>query len=384
MLPDDFTEIDLIHMREALRLAALAPYSTRPNPRVGCVIAKGAQVIGRGYHQRAGEAHAEVFALREAGSAASGASAYVSLEPCAHFGRTPPCADALIRAGIARVVVAGGDPFSEVDGLGIARLKAAGITVEVGLLRAEARALNLGFYSRIERQRPWVRVKLACSLDGKTALANGQSQWITSAEARLNGHRLRASACAILSGIGTVLTDNPRLDVRLPEGESAHQIPPPLRVIADRHLRMPLDAAIWSTPGRIAIAHGADVSDSKRQQLFAQGAQCWHIESNDDSEFLHQLMQELHAQQINELHVEAGARLSGALVQAGLMDQMVLYQAPVILGSSARGLIDLPEIAQMADKVSLHLQAHKQLGPDLRLDYWSDSGLDFSEREQKR
>jgi diaminohydroxyphosphoribosylaminopyrimidine deaminase / 5-amino-6-(5-phosphoribosylamino)uracil reductase len=378
MSANDYNEIDLIHMREALRLAALAPYSTRPNPRVGCVIAKGADAIGRGYHQRAGEAHAEVFALQEAGSAAAGACAYVSLEPCAHFGRTPPCADALIQAGIARVVVAGGDPFREVDGLGIAKLKAAGIRVEVGLLRAQARALNLGFYSRIERKRPWVRVKLACSLDGKTALANGQSQWITSAEARLDGHRLRASACAILSGIGTVLADNPRLDVRLPEGEFTLPIPPPLRVIADRHLRMPLEAAIWNTTGRIVIAHGPDFVDSKRQQLLDQGAQCWQMESNDVSEFLYELMQRLHAEHINELHVEAGAHLSGALVQANLLDQLVLYQAPVILGAHARGLIDLPEITLMSDKVTLHVQTQRMLGPDLRVDLLSDSGLSFT------
>jgi diaminohydroxyphosphoribosylaminopyrimidine deaminase / 5-amino-6-(5-phosphoribosylamino)uracil reductase len=372
-----FDAIDQKHMQAALQLAALAPYSTRPNPRVGCVIAKGEQVLGQGYHLQAGGPHAEVFALIEAGADAKGATAYVTLEPCAHTGRTPPCADALIHAGIARVVIANIDPFDQVDGQGVHRLKAAGITVDTGLLHAQARALNLGFFSRVERARPWVRIKMAASLDGKTALANGQSQWITSALARTDGHTFRALACAIVSGIGTVLADDPSLDVRI-DDIAALRGQFPRRIIADRHLRMPLFGKIWHTKGDIIVAHGEDVDPIKRQKLLGQGARCWSIDGRSDTEFLHALMRKLNSEQTNDIHVEAGARLAGAFFRAGLVDQLLLYQAPVLLGGGAKSLLDWPDLQMMDEKIALHLVDHQLIGPDQRHNFWTPSALGFA------
>jgi diaminohydroxyphosphoribosylaminopyrimidine deaminase / 5-amino-6-(5-phosphoribosylamino)uracil reductase len=375
----DMTKIDQQHMQEALRLAALARYSTQPNPRVGCVIAKGEQILGLGYHLKAGGPHAEVFALQEAGADARGATVYVTLEPCAHTGRTPPCADALIKAGIARVVIANTDPFELVDGKGIAHLKAAGIAVETGLMHTRARALNLGFFSRIERKRPWVRVKMAASLDGKTALANGQSQWITSATARADGHTFRAQACAILTGIGTVLADDPRLDVRIHDLDALRGRFPK-RVICDRSLRMPLKAKIWQSKGAIVIAHGSNVDAKKRQQLIDLGAQCWQLDGKDDIAFLHTLMSRLNSEQTNEIHVEAGARLAGAFFQAGLVDQLLLYQAPVLLGAGARSLLDWPDLQSLDEKVALQLMGQQAMGADTRFDFWTDSAVGFLRR----
>lgn len=381
-----FSALDHRHMAHALRLAERGLYTAQPNPRVGCVIAHGERVVGTGWHRRTGEPHAEVFALREAGEAARGATAYVTLEPCAHHGRTPPCADALVAAGVARVVIAAEDPFPQVDGQGIERLRAAGITVASGLLREPARELNAGFFSRFERGRPWVRVKLAMSLDGRTALANGESKWITGEAARADVQRWRARSSAILTGSGTVLADDPRLTVRLPrneddpsagsavdtprvrsdEGDGAGDAPvsaPPLRVILDRRLRTPAGSHVLDGRAPTLLLHAADAT------VPAHLAACERVAvaERDGRLDLHAVLAELARRHVNELHVEAGPTLSGALVAEGLADELVLYIAPVLLGDAARPLLQLPSLAAMADRWNLRVLDQRMLGPDLRL-----------------
>lgn len=374
-------------MAHALRLAEHGLYTTQPNPRVGCVIAHGERVVGTGWHRRAGEPHAEVFALREAGEAARGATAYVTLEPCAHHGRTPPCADALVAAGVARVVIAAEDPFPQVDGQGIERLRAAGITVASGLLREPARELNLGFFSRFERGRPWVRVKLAMSLDGRTALANGESKWITGEAARADVQRWRARSSAILTGSGTVLGDDPRLTVRLPRDDGDAAVgsagstprapsvdgdrgagdvlapPPPLRVVLDRRLRTPAGSHVLDGSAPTLLLHAADAT------VPAHLAACERVAvaERDGRLDLHAVLAELARRHVNELHVEAGPTLSGALVAEALADELVLYIAPVLLGDAARPLLQLPSLAAMADRWNLRVLDQRTLGPDLRL-----------------
>ena len=364
-----FSATDHAHMALALDLAERGLYTTRPNPRVGCVLAQGAQVIGTGWHQKAGAPHAEVHALAAAGAAARGATAYVTLEPCAHFGRTPPCADALIAAGVARVVAAVVDPFPQVSGLGLARLSAAGIVTESGLMHAQARALNAGFFSRVERARPWLRLKLAMSVDGRTALANGVSRWLTGAEARGDVHRLRARACAILTGVDTVLADDPRLDVRLNAVDLPElAVPAPLKIVLDRHLRTPPSAKLFNTLGAVLIAHSNAAPESNRAALRAAGAELWQLPANE-SEQLPALFVELGRREINEVHTEAGAVLSGALLQSGLVDELVLYQAPILLGQHARPLLQLPELTVMQDRIALELMDQRMFGVDLRFSY---------------
>lgn len=355
-----FSELDHLHMAHALRLAERGLFTTQPNPRVGCVIARDAQVLGCGFHQRAGEPHAEVYALRAAGDGARGATVYVTLEPCAHYGRTPPCAEALIAAGVARVVVASKDPFAPVAGRGLAMLRAAGIAVETGLLELAARELNLGFLSRIERGRPWLRVKLAMSLDGRTALANGQSQWITGEAARADGQRWRARSSAILTGIGTVLADNPRLTVRLP-GDAACM--PPLRVVVDSRLRTPADSHVLAAGAPTLLVHAANA------QVPAHLA---HVERlalarGDDGLDLHALLAELARRDVNELHVEAGPCLAGSLFAQGLADELLLYIAPVLLGDQARPLLALPALGDMAERWQLQVLEQRSVGVDWRL-----------------
>lgn len=355
-----FTAIDTGHMAQALRLAERGLYTTQPNPLVGCVIAHGERVVGQGWHERAGQPHAEVFALREAGEQARGATAYVTLEPCAHHGRTPPCADALIAAGVARVVIAAEDPFPQVDGRGIGKLRDAGITVEAGLLRDTARELNIGFFSRIERQRPWVRVKLAMSLDGRTALGNGESKWITGEAARADVQRWRARSSAILTGSGTVLADNPRLTVRLDE----QPFTPPLRVVLDRQLRMPVGSHVLDGQTPTLLMHAADAEPI--DQRFE------HIErvvvaEQDGALDLHAVLLLLARRGCSELHVEAGPTLCGALFAAGLADELLLYVAPLILGDAARPLLQLPALTDMADRWSLRCIDQRQIGQDWRL-----------------
>ena len=352
-------------MAHALRLAEYGLYTTAPNPRVGCVIAHGDEIVGSGWHRRAGEAHAEAFALREAAARASGATAYVTLEPCAHHGRTPPCADALVDAGVARVVIATDDPFAAVAGRGIARLRDAGITVDIGVLREHACELNRGFFSRIQRRRPWLRVKLAMSLDGRTALANGQSQWITGASARADVQHWRARSSAILTGSGTALADNPRLTVRLPDA-TAFQAP--LRVLLDSDLHVSKATQLFDDSAPTLVYHDATPAQlSMPASAGRSSVEYQRIERTDDGRLsLPALLQDLAAREINELHVEAGATLSGALIAANLVDELLLYIAPCLLGDSARPLLVLPELQTIGDRSTWRTLEQRQFGPDMR------------------
>ncbi|MBD8871521.1 bifunctional diaminohydroxyphosphoribosylaminopyrimidine deaminase/5-amino-6-(5-phosphoribosylamino)uracil reductase RibD [Rhodanobacter sp. DHB23] len=366
-------------MAHALRLAERGLCTTQPNPRVGCVIAHGDEAVGSGWHQRAGEPHAEVHALREAGERARGATAYVTLEPCAHHGRTPPCADALVAAGVARVVVAAEDPFPQVAGRGLEKLRAAGITVDTGLLRDEARELNIGFFSRIERGRPFVRLKLAMSLDGRTALAGGESKWITGEAARADVQRWRARSSAILTGSGTVLADDPRLTVRLNDSFSlfpAERVPgeewepatpphvPPLRVILDRHLRTPAGSHVLDDSAPTLLLHGPEATCTGDR--FA-GVRLATVAERDGMLDLHAVLALLAKRDCNEVHVEAGPTLCGALFAAGLADELLLYVAPILLGDTARPLLVLPPLADMAARWKLRLVDQRMLGSDMRL-----------------
>lgn len=361
-----FSKFDLACMTRALALAERGLYTTRPNPRVGCVLAKDDRVIGVGFHAKAGLAHAEVNALLDAaahGEETHGASAYVTLEPCAHTGRTPPCALALKAAGITRVVIASGDPFVQVAGRGIEILRGCGVAVELGLLNAQARALNAGFFSRIERGRPWLRLKMAASLDGKTALANGASQWLTAEPARLDVQRWRARSCAILTGIGTVLADDPRLNARLPEAELAAlpaECPAPLKVVLDSQLRTPANARLLSSPGRTLISHATQSTPPEPALSFSTAGLT-------KANALHALLEHLSAvHSVGELLVEAGATLAGALLELKLVDELVLYSAPIFLGASARPLAVLPDLSSLADLPRWQILEVRQIGPDLR------------------
>jgi diaminohydroxyphosphoribosylaminopyrimidine deaminase/5-amino-6-(5-phosphoribosylamino)uracil reductase len=354
-----FSAADHIHMARALRLAERGLFTTTPNPRVGCVIVKGEQVLGEGWHIRAGEAHAEVHALRAAGSHARGATAYVTLEPCSHHGRTPPCADALIDAGVARVVAAMRDPNPQVSGAGIHLLTLAGIQAEVGLLEAEARELNIGFIARMSRGRPWLRVKTASSLDGKTALSNGESKWITGSAARADVQSLRARACAILTGVGTVLADDPRMNVR--DLDTQRQ---PLKVIVDSRLNTPPTAQILHGGALIACA---EADPARRAALEAAGAEVLCLPGPRGRVGLSALCGELARRGLNEIHVEAGATLNGALLDAGLVDEWIAYLAPLVMGDVARGLFTLPPLTEMANRVAFSLLDQRMVGGDLRL-----------------
>jgi diaminohydroxyphosphoribosylaminopyrimidine deaminase / 5-amino-6-(5-phosphoribosylamino)uracil reductase len=330
-----FSAIDHARMAEALRLAARGLYTTQPNPRVGCVIDRDGEVVGRGFHERAGQPHAEVFALREAGERARGATAYVTLEPCAHQGRTGPCADALVAAGVARVVAAVGDPFDRVDGAGFERLRAAGIAVEVGLMAAAALELNIGFFSRVQRGRPFVRVKLAATLDGRTAPAEGTQHWITGEAARRDGHRWRARASAVLTGVDTVIADDPRLDVRLDVVHVA-----PLRIVVDSALRMPASARMLREGGAaVWVACLDDADAQRRRDLEVAGARVVTLPGRAGRVDLPALLAWLAREhQVNELHVESGATLAAALLRDDLVDELLLYQSETLLGSEARPL----------------------------------------------
>jgi diaminohydroxyphosphoribosylaminopyrimidine deaminase/5-amino-6-(5-phosphoribosylamino)uracil reductase len=356
-----FSAIDHAHMARALRLAELGMYTTQPNPRVGCVLAQDEEIVSEGWHQRAGEPHAEAFALRASGERARGATAYVTLEPCAHFGKTPPCADALIAAGVARVVVASEDPFHKVDGRGMEKLRAAGITVETGLMREAARELNRGFFSRIERGRPWLRVKLAMSLDGHTALANGQSKWITGDAARDDVQGWRARSSAILTGSGTVLADDPSLTVRLSEDTA---FKPPLRVVLDRALRTPAGAHVLdgSTPTLLVHGAGGCPGDDRLARVELAG-----VPLREERLDLDAVLALLAERGVNELQVEAGPALGGALFAAGQVDELLLYVAPVMLGNEARPLLNLPELTSLDTARRLRVIDQRQIGKDLRL-----------------
>lgn len=347
-------------MARALRLAELGLTTTMPNPRVGCVISAHGAVVGEGWHERAGEPHAEIHALGQAGARAKGATAYVTLEPCSHHGRTPPCADALLAAGITRVVVAMKDPNPQVAGRGIQRLLDAGVSVQSGLMQAQAEALNPGFISRMTRGRPWLRLKAAATLDGKTALNNGVSQWITGADARRDAHRLRARSCAMLTGIGTALGDNPSLDVR--DVKSDRQ---PVKVIVDTHLRLPLDAKLLA--GASLLVATASQDKARIQALEAAGAEVLVFPDKQGRVDLPALLAELGRREFNEITVEAGRVLNGALLQAGLVDELVIYMAPMLFGDRARGLFDLPEMTEMGERLDLLVSDVRMLGRDMRI-----------------
>lgn len=354
----DFTALDHQHMAHALRLAERAAYTARPNPMVGCVIARDEVVVGEGWHQRTGGPHAEVFALRQAGGQARGATAYVTLEPCAHHGRTPPCALALIEAGVSRVVAAMRDPFPKVDGGGFVLLREAGIEVAEGLMAAQARELNQGFLSRIERGRPWVRVKLAASLDGRTAMADGRSKWITAAAAREDVQHWRARAGAILTGAATVLADDPMLTVRLTDTE----VLPPLRVVLDARLRS-LDCARVREGGAPTLY----VHDAAVRPPEAADAEFASVPSHDGRLDLGAVLALLAERGINEVHTEAGATLAGALLAGGWVDELLLYQAPTLLGEHGLPLLSGLGIHAMDDQRRMRVVDQRQVGGDLRL-----------------
>jgi diaminohydroxyphosphoribosylaminopyrimidine deaminase/5-amino-6-(5-phosphoribosylamino)uracil reductase len=348
-------------MARALELARLGLATTDPNPRVGCVIIAGERVVGEGWHRRAGEPHAEVFALQAAGEAARGATAYVTLEPCCHHGRTPPCADALVAAGVGRVVYAMRDPNPRVDGGGAARLLAAGVAVEGGLLEAEALELNRGFASRMTRGRPWVSVKLAASLDGGTALPGGESRWITGEAARADVQRLRARASAVMTGSGTVIADDPRLDVRLPGTERQ-----PLRVVVDSRLRTPPGARILAPPGQ-ALILCSEADPARAAALREAGAEVLAVGSSAGGVDLAAALAVLAARQVNELLVECGAGLAGALLSAGLVDELLLYLAPTLLGRGARPLAELETPSSLAGRLQFSIVESQDVGGDLLL-----------------
>lgn len=355
-----FPAVDHGMMARALQLAERGLWTTSPNPRVGCVLVREGEIVAEGWHERAGEPHAEVHALRAAGELARGATAYVTLEPCSHHGRTPPCAEALIGAGVSRVVAAMRDPNPLVAGNGLAMLQAAGIETACGLLENEARELNIGFVARMTRGRPWLRLKAAASLDGKTALNNGISQWITGPEARRDGHRWRARACAILTGIGTVRDDDPQLSVR--EVDTPRQ---PLRVVVDSKLEIPLTAKILRG-GPVLVA--AAVDDEKRANLLrATGAEVVVLPNPHGKVELSGLLEELGRRGINEVHVEAGFKLNGSLLREGLVDELLLYLAPCLIGHDASGLFNLPELASLDGKHRLQVRDLRQIGEDIRL-----------------
>ncbi|MCF8151073.1 MAG: bifunctional diaminohydroxyphosphoribosylaminopyrimidine deaminase/5-amino-6-(5-phosphoribosylamino)uracil reductase RibD [Sulfuritalea sp.] len=357
-----FSAADHGFMARALQLARRGLFSTTPNPRVGCVIVKDGCVIGEGWHEKAGLPHAEINALQKvgAGDTAIGATAYVSLEPCSHFGRTPPCADALIAAGVARVVAAMLDPNPQVAGQGLAKLSAAGIEVASGLLAAEAAELNIGFVSRMTRGRPWLRLKVAASLDGKTALNNGVSQWITGPDARRDAHAWRARSCAVLTGIGTVKDDNPRLTAR--EVQTARQ---PLRVVIDSRLETPLDAAVLAG-GNVLIAAALDDAE-RAAAMRARGAEIVTLPNAAGKVELSALLLELGRRGINEVLAEAGTRLNGSLLREGCVDELLIYQAPLLIGDAGRGMFGLAELTDLAGATRLDIIERRVVGADFRI-----------------
>lgn len=367
-------------MNQALELAAQALFLSNPNPRVGCVItAADGRVLGCGFTQQAGGPHAEVMALRDAaaqGHAVRGATAWVTLEPCAHQGRTGPCCDALIAAGVARVVASIADPNPLVAGQGFARLRAAGVQVEVGPGAAASRELNIGFFSRMVRGTPWVRMKAATSLDGVAALANGASQWITSPEARTDGHTWRARACAVLTGVGTVLADDPLLNVR-----GVATMRQPHLVIVDSRLRTPPGARLFDVPDRQVWIYAAREDAAAAGALRARGATISLLPDADGRVDLHALLRDLAARSVNELHLEAGPRLGGAFVQAGLVDELLLYLAPMLLGSGGQRLADWGPLQALSQGLGLEWQSVQRVGPDLRLLTRAKGRADFSDLE---
>ncbi|MFT6264937.1 MAG: diaminohydroxyphosphoribosylaminopyrimidine deaminase [Oleiphilaceae bacterium] len=374
-----WTPLDTAFMAEAIQLAWKGLYTTEPNPRVGCVLVKGGKIVGRGWHQKAGEGHAEVNAIKDAGAEAKGSTAYVSLEPCSHFGKTPPCANALIQAGVARVVSAMKDPNPEVSGSGFDLLQKAGVQVESGLLESQAQALNVGFIKRMTTQRPFVRIKMAMSIDGRTAMASGESKWITGAAAREDVQRLRARSSAVISGIGTIFHDDASLTLRASELglDDADEIAgrQPLRVILDSDAKISKGAKLFlsSAPILLVISSEAEVSDGIAQypnvSVFRLPAKSNEKEENNTVEIV---LAELARRGCNEILVEAGASLAGSFIRENCWDELVLYIAPKLMGSSARPLANLP-MEYMSEAKSLQLKDMRVVGDDIRLTYHQGS-----------
>jgi len=365
----DQIHADEKYMARAFELARRGRFTTTPNPNVGCVIVRDGEIVGEGYHLRAGEPHAEVHALRMAGERAKGATAYVTLEPCSHHGRTPPCADALVDAGVARVVASMQDPNPEVAGRGLYRLKQAGIDVSHGLMHSEAEAVNLGFLKRMRTGFPYVQLKMAASLDGRTAMASGESQWITSAAARADVQRFRAQSSAILSSSATVLADDPALNVRWRELDSDTQhlysqenLRQPLRIVIDSQNRVTPKHKLVNQPGETWLARL-----QRDAQAWPESTQQWVVPERDNRVDLVLLMMMLAKRQVNSIWVEAGAELAGALLQAGLVDELIIYMAPTLLGENGRALCVLPGLQSLSDAPQFTLSGVRQVGPDLRL-----------------
>lgn len=363
---------DYRYMTRAIQLAERGRYTTHPNPRVGCLLVKQGKVIGEGYHRRAGEPHAERNALAMAGEKAGGSTAYVTLEPCCHHGRTPPCTDALIEAGVERVVVAMEDPNPLVAGAGLKLLAGAGIEVECGLLQNQAERLNPGFIKRMRQGLPYVRCKLAMSLDGRTAMASGESKWISSADSRRDVHRLRACSSAIMTGIGTLLADDPSLDVRLTASDlsldEGLDLPTPVRVVLDPELAMPVGAGILKLPGRILVI-GHSQAPAKLSELESAGAEILSLSTDGETHKLdlYRVLRLLADQELNEVLLESGPTLAGAMLSAGLIDELILFVAPHIMGDGARGLFHLPGLERMVDRIALRIVDVVRVGEDIRI-----------------
>jgi len=358
------------YMARALRLAERGLYTTHPNPRVGCVLVKNDRVIGEGWHRRAGEPHAERLALAAAGEAARGATAYVTLEPCCHHGRTPPCTDALIESGVTRLVAAMEDPNPRVAGQGFQRLREAGIEGHGGVLQAQAEALNPGFIKRIREGLPYLRVKLAMSMDGRTAMASGESQWISSEASRRDVQRLRARSSAILTGIGTVLADDPSMNVRLDPGdlagmEEGDTVYQPVRVVLDARLNMPAESRMLTLPGQTVVLC-ADEDPVHAARLEAAGAHVVPLPGDERGVDLRAALEYLAEQEVNEVLLEAGATLAGSALQSSLVDEIWLYMAPHLMGDAARGLFHLPGLERMAQRIPLEIADLRRIGPDVR------------------
>ena len=355
-----YSDADREFMTRALALAEKGLYTATPNPRVGCVIVKDGAIVGEGWHEAAGLPHAEINALREAAGRARGATLYVTLEPCSHQGRTPPCADAVIGAGLARVVAAMQDPNPEVAGRGFARLRDAGIDLSSGVMEEAAREINIGFVSRMTRGRPWARMKIAASLDGRTALANGRSQWITGEAARRDGHHFRARACAVLTGIVTVKEYDPQLNVRLVE--TGRQ---PLRVLIDSRLEVNPNARLFDGGSVLVVAAVED--RAKADALRARGAEVVVIANPRGKTDLPEVLAELARRSVGELHVEAGTRLNGSMLREGCVDELLLYFAPGLIGDSGRGMFGLPELTELTQKIPLAIREVSRIGEDIRV-----------------
>ncbi len=359
-----FDTHDHVRMARALTLAARVDNGCDPNPRVGCVIDADGEIVGEGWHTRAGEPHAEIHALAAAGERSRGGTAYVTLEPCCHQGRTGPCSEALAAAGIRRVVVAAGDPNPSVDGGGVSALRQAGIEVETGLMAEASASLNRGFFSRMRQGRPFVVTKIAASLDGRVALADGTSQWITSEASRADVQRMRARSSAILTGIGTVLADNPRMTVRLEESSRWQQ---PLRVVVDSRLRTPPAANVVNGPGTVLVVGASGADPQRADALRAAGAQVVQVKAANGRIDLGAVLELLAEREVNEVMVEAGPALNGALLQAGLLDEIVIYQAPHLLGGDAMPMFELPPLAAMTGRPVMQPVASRRIGNDWRL-----------------